>query len=162
MVSPTIIRDRWGLRSYGVYSTAKRVFVVRAPIWMQVLFPGFLGIGAVLNISALLLLFLQTASMSSIVFTVLGILFFFIGLLFYSYKNSSLVALNDLEQRSVYQIEKGKISKIEFDRGDKYVGSKITIISSSGDHFVIYAKPATFDLIKRALSLVGPAASTQD
>jgi hypothetical protein len=170
LASPSIRKSRLNPRCLGVYVTNKRIFVVSAPFWMQIMYLPSLFIAAILELSALGIVF------STIVFSILqasasqassgvqgsvpfavfilewvGLAFLFEGILTGWYRNSSVIPIQELEKRSVYQIDKVQVSKIEFDR-HVFLPSHIEITSSTGERFsILFAEGGSFDRAKRAI-----------
>jgi hypothetical protein len=66
VVSPSIRKGRLYPRCLGVYVTNKRMLVVHAPVWMQIMYHPSLLIAVILEVSAVAIVFY------SIVFSILS------------------------------------------------------------------------------------------
>ena len=160
--SPSIRRSRLDARCLGVYATNKRIFLVEAPFWMQVMYLPSLFIAVVLLVSVLFFSLSYAFSAVSpptiaLILEWVGLAFLFEGILSGWYKNFSPLSIKDLEARKLFEIGREQVSSIEIrDRGI-WRPSKVDIFSKAGEKRTIdFAENGSFEHAKRMFQTFAP------
>lgn len=158
-LSPSIRSRRLDLRPCGVYMTEKRIFLVRSSIYLQIAFIALWIVAFFLLVSAVLVSIvlplgsgtpLGDAAWTSFFWIGLALLFIFIGLAWY--RNFSIVPIQELEKRKVWEIQRDQIKSTEMTR-NSLSNSSIEIHLKSGEkHSIFFTEAGSFDCAKLLFS----------
>lgn len=135
--SPCIRRRRLLFSpSLGLYTSNKRIFIVRAPLKYQALQNGLFMVAMLLYLLPLLLLYFIPYPMIGFWnitgLQLLGYLFMLTGVFGAWRKDYSPVSIEELENKGAYEIVREEISRIELKDRGFWGPSKIAITTNSG------------------------------
>lgn len=148
------------LRPCGIYTTNKRIFLVRSPFWMQVTYTSMWLIAVILLLSAVVISDLMPLALGRSLSDVAGTFLFWIGLaalfIFIGsswYKNFSKVPIQDLEKRKIWEIDRGQISSTAETSASIFSNGEITIQLKSGEkHSIFFYEKGSYDRAKLLFS----------
>jgi hypothetical protein len=157
--SPSIRSRRIAFSGGGVYATNRRLFVVRGPLKVRLMFVLPFLTWIALYSYGLALYYFDFSSMAGLGLglELLSWVFYLAAFLTFLYKDSSRVPIPDLERRKIFDMELGQVSRIVLkDRGNWWVSS-IAIFSETGEKRVIrFGANGSFKHVWRCLQLFRP------
>jgi|GEM_PF-682799 hypothetical protein len=170
VASPSIRSRRADLRGCGVYATNKRIFLVRAPLRIQVLFlfPWSMAVVFLLSYIIILLnsLFTKSAGPPSLFTPAYFFLFWpafaflFVALGSSWYRDSSQVPIQELERRKIYEFEREQISRFETSRSTFWTSRIVVYLRGGERQSILFAEPGSFDRAKHAFEMLLPSYSS--
>lgn len=170
LASPSIRSRRADPRGCGVYATNRRIFLVRAPLRIQVLFLLPWSMAVVLFLSYLVislnLLFTKSAGSTSLFSPAYlylywpGFAFLFVGLGSSWYKDFSQVPIQELERRKIYEFEREQISRFETSRSIFWASRIVVYLRGGERRSILFAEPGSFDRARHAFEMLLPPHSS--
>jgi len=161
LASPAIRSRRADVRACGVYATDKRIFMVRAPLRIQMMFLLPWSVAVVLlgsDFGISLSLFSTGNGVYSwpgpqLILLLTGFAFLFVALALSYHKDFSEVPIQELERRKIYDVERGQISGTAMSRSAFWT-SRITVYLRGGVvHSILFAEPGSYDRARRVFEM---------
>ena len=160
-VSSPSIRRKPFFPSQGIYATSRRIFIVRAPLKIQLMgyLPFLAALVTIIPISVITVFYFPNINEIAQFYLLpwIGQLFVFVGIFAQWLRDTSPVSIEQLEHRGAIQISREEIWSIELQDGGFWSPSKIVICSRSGRKTSLqFAENGAFKQIAPILRSVDP------